>query len=101
MIGGGYCTGSGNVTALLGNGNGTFQVQRTILFGGAYAPIFPSIVDLNGDRKPDLIIADRSSGGSYLADVILGNGNGTFHALHTFPGQSDGSAGDRRGQARH
>lgn len=44
-----------------------------------------AIADVNGDGKPDLVIAE--SGNSWDLAVELGNGDGTFQApIHTYPG---------------
>jgi hypothetical protein len=71
--------GSGAVSVLLGNGNGTFQSQKTFQSGaGAYTV---AVADLNGDGKLDLAI---SNSGAHDVAVLLGNGNGTFAPAQTF-----------------
>ncbi len=64
---------------LLGNGNGTFQAQQTVAAG--IQPEFVTAADLNGDGKPDLIVANY---GSNSVGVLLGNGNGTFQTQQAF-----------------
>ena len=56
------------ISVLLGNGDATFQNQRTFPTGSAP---FKSLVvaDVNGDGKPDIIGA---------MGVMLGNGDGAF-----------------------
>ena len=57
----------------MGNGDGTFQAPQTF-----YAPLgLTSAVfgDVNGDGKPDLVVANRLQ---QQVSVLLGNGNGTF-----------------------
>jgi hypothetical protein len=74
-------TGTGNISILLGNGNGTFQAAVN------YAALNPdslNAVDLNGDGKLDLVEANWTNG----AVVLLGNGNGTFGAATTYPAGS-------------
>ena len=44
---------------LLGNGNGTFQPPLTY-GGGGLDPASIALVDLNGDKKPDLVVANWS-----------------------------------------
>ena len=60
----------------LGNGDGTF----TVLDAGL--PNVQSgstdIADLNGDSTSDLVLTGRDASGNVMADVYLGNGNGTF-----------------------
>jgi hypothetical protein len=47
------CTGSGSVSVLLGNGDGTFQ-QATAYSSGGYEPVSVAIADVNGDGIPIL-----------------------------------------------
>jgi hypothetical protein len=80
------CT-SGAVSVLLGNGNGTFQaaldypVQRY--------PLSVAASDVNGDGTLDLAVAneciDSSCDGS--VSVLLGNTNGTFQSVVSYPVQ--------------
>ena len=75
-------SGSGQVSVLLGNGDGTFQPPRT--YSSGYA-VSVAIGDLNGDGKPDLVVAN---GEGNSVTVLLGNGDGTFQ-----PAVSYGSGG--------
>jgi len=62
---------------LLGNGNGTFQAPLQYPVSGS--PV--AAADFNGDGKPDLVIS-----GSGVINILLGNGDGTFHAApYTYP----------------
>ena len=80
------CCGSDeNVGVLLGNGDGTFQPVVSYRSGGEYA-LTVVVADLNGDQKPDLVVANASSGS---VGVLLGNGDGTFQS-----GVSYGSGGN-------
>jgi hypothetical protein len=74
----------GVVSVLLGNGDGTFQPEVSYNWGG-YEPDWVAIADVNGDGRPDLVVA------SYCVDidgpcnsgnlgVMFGNGDGTFQA---------------------
>jgi hypothetical protein len=65
----------GDVSVLLGNGNGTFQAQQT--FAAGAGPISVAVSDLNGDGRPDLVVANEFNTPGTMS-VLLGNGNGTF-----------------------
>jgi hypothetical protein len=74
----------GSVGVLLGNGDGTFQTAVTYGSGGYYFPSV-AVADVNGDGKPDLVVANCSQGGGCggssgngVVGVLLGNGDGTF-----------------------
>jgi len=69
----GNCSADGSVGVLLGNGNGTFQPAVEYDSGGALA-ISLAIADVNGDRRPDLLVTNYY----YNLEVLLGNGDGTF-----------------------
>jgi len=88
----------GDVSLLLGNGNGTFQaaVSLTIASAGRTAPRprFVKVVDLNLDGKLDLAVANENTND---ISILLGNGNGTFQtAVHyaTDVGPSSIATGD-------
>ena len=85
---------------LLGNGNGTFQPAVNISTGAE--PYSVAVADVNGDGRPDLIVANL---GSNTVSVLLGNGNGTFQVPVNFASGNGpvllGSGGrQRRRQAR-
>jgi hypothetical protein len=65
----------GNVTVLLGKGDGTFTPGTTLQTGSI--PYSIAIADFNGDGKADLATADA---GSNTISVFLGKGDGTFAA---------------------
>lgn len=82
------CTSS-SVGVLLNKGDGTFQPVVTYDTGGHHA-FSVSVADVNDDGKPDLVVAigcanifDQCSDGS--VGVLLGNGDGTFQAVHNYP----------------
>ena len=76
------------MSVLLGNGNGTFQAQQT--FATDHGPISVALGDVNGDGKPDIVVANQNSN---AVSVLLGNGNGTFQAQQTFATGFDASLG--------
>jgi surface antigen len=77
------CT-DGGVGVLLGNGDGTFQTAIGFSSGGSN-PTSILISDVNGDGKPDVVVANEDSNS---VAVLLGNGDGTFQ-----PAVSYGSGG--------
>ena len=70
---------SGNVSVLLGNGDGSFQPAVSIPAAAGAQSV--AVGDFNGDGKPDLIVSTFSltTFQSNLL-VFLGNGDGTFQA---------------------
>ncbi len=75
--------GSGTVSILLGNGDGTFQSQQTYATGNSTFGI--AVGDVNGDGKPDLIVGNDGYTNNSIA-VLLGNGDGTFQAAQHVTG---------------
>jgi hypothetical protein len=89
-FGGGGCTGSpGGVAVLLGNGDGTFQSPVAYSSGGSEA-IAVAVADVNGDGKPDLLVANPCPAGycqgygDGVVGMLLGNGDGTFQSPVAF-----------------
>jgi hypothetical protein len=81
------CTTAGtNVGVLLGNGDGTFGTVAVYASGGLYADSI-AVADVNGDGKPDLIVANNCADGACTGGnlgVLLGNGDGTFQTAVTY-----------------
>jgi hypothetical protein len=79
----------GSVGVLIGNGDGTFQPVVSYYPGGGQTYAV-AVADLNGDSKPDLVIANAYEGrGSNSSDnnvlgVLLGSGDGTFHPVTSY-----------------
>lgn len=76
----------GSVGVLLGNDDGTFQ-KAVVTDSGGYFPNAMAVADVNGDGKPDVVLAETATESSAqgLATVLLGNGDGTFEAPMSFP----------------
>ena len=72
---------------LLGNGDGTFQAAVTYTTGGYYADSVAA-ADVNGDGKPDLLVANNAdnscAGNRGSVGDLLGNGDGTFQTSMSF-----------------
>jgi hypothetical protein len=62
---------SSDVSALLGNGDGTFQSGKTFVVGKA--PQALAVGDFNGDGNLDIVTADSGD-----ITLLFGKGNGTF-----------------------
>ena len=64
------------IAVMFGNGNGTFQAPSN-----QFPPILsnnPTLADINGDGKLDLLVQGSPEEGSPFLQVYLGNGDGTF-----------------------
>ena len=72
----------GNVTMLLGNGDGTFQVKSTTYTVGS-TPRSIVAGDFSSDGNLDLAVANYSYS-SGTVSVLLGNGDGTFQAQKSY-----------------
>jgi uncharacterized repeat protein (TIGR01451 family) len=72
--------GVGEVTVLLGHGDGTFQ-QVPLTFPAGDAPLGLATADVDGDQQADLITADA---GTDTVSVLLSNGNGTLQSPLSF-----------------
>jgi hypothetical protein len=77
----------GAVAVLIGNGNGTFQTAKSHASGGSYAKSVAA-GDLNGDGKPDLIVANECLSAADCSagnvGVLIGNGDGSFRAAQSY-----------------
>ena len=72
-------TGANTVSILMGNGNGTFQTQKTYQTGTT--PYGIAIGDLNGDGNEDIAVCNS---GDNTVSILLGNGDGTFQTQKTY-----------------
>ena len=78
----------GNVSILLGNGDGTFQSAHNIVAGKN--PVSIVVGDFNGDGRLDIAVANNGINiqGGWLpgnVSVLLGNGDGTFQDHVDYP----------------
>jgi hypothetical protein len=76
----------GSVGVLLGNGDGTFQAAVAYNSGGSGGASV-AVADVNGDGKPDLVVANKCDPGCLsggLVGVLLGKGLGTFKPVVGF-----------------
>src|SRR5207244_4474105 len=72
-------TGAGDVTVLLGNGNGTFQ--NAVNYAAGSRPVYVAVADLDGDGKQDLVVANEFTTNVL---VLLGNGDGSFQSAASY-----------------
>jgi hypothetical protein len=73
---------SGDVSVLLGRGDGTFEPQRR--YDATSAPFDVAVGDLNGDGVPDIVVVSSDQSGTATVAVLLGRGDGTFAPEMTF-----------------
>jgi hypothetical protein len=74
------------VSVLLGNSDGTLRPAVTYGSGGIVA-FSVAIRDVNGDGKPDLLVANGFGGPDFTTGavgVLLGNGNRTFQSAVSY-----------------
>ena len=71
---GGVSCPNGAVDVLEGNGDGTFRAAVEFCSGGS-TPLSVAVRDVNGDGKPDIVVANA---GSDNLGVLIGKGDGTF-----------------------
>jgi hypothetical protein len=72
---------SGEVSILLGNGNGTFQKALTF---PVQAPVALAAGDLDSDGNEDLVVIEYGGTGKSALDVFLGDGTGHFRKKATY-----------------
>jgi hypothetical protein len=71
-----------SATVLLGTGSGTFSQAAGSPYPVGANPMSVAIADVNGDTKPDLVIANHDDNN---VSVLLGNGGGSFSAATGSP----------------
>ena len=67
------CGAGGNAVVLLGEAGGTYRISSSFALGAG--PVSIALVDVNGDRHPDLVAVDRVD---KTLIVRLGLGDGNF-----------------------
>ena len=77
---------SGGIDVYLGRGDGTFQTPTSYAGPTGYAPISMVAADFNADGAIDLAVGWPT--GTQNLEILLGNGDGTFHsaAKYSFNG---------------
>lgn len=69
---------SGQVSVLLGNGDGTLQAAKVTTLS-VYAMQI-GVADFNGDHRADLVVGEFN--GTFALNLLLGKGDGTFQAAN-------------------
>lgn len=77
-------SGSGNISVLIGNGDGTYKPAVNFDAGMA-SPTSIEVADFNNDGIQDLAVWTLSGPIGSTLSILLGNGNGTFQMPKTIP----------------
>jgi uncharacterized protein YuzB (UPF0349 family) len=96
----GGCSAESGIGVFLGNGDGTFQPERTYKSGGLCAN-YLLVADVNEDGKPDVLVANGcGSDQGYCSQsidgviaVLRGNGDGSLEAAQTYDSGGVGPRG--------
>lgn len=75
--------GFGNVSILLGHGDGSFGPPAVFPVGDATQPVAMVVGNFNADTKPDLALVDYFQYANCVS-VLLGRGDGTFGKAKNF-----------------
>ena len=78
---------SDNVAVLLGTGTGSFGSVALYNTGNNSGPRSLAVADVNGDGRPDALVANNATtiSGNGAAGVLLGTGTGSFGPIATYP----------------
>ncbi len=102
--GDGTTTNPGNVSILLGKGDGTFQ--PAVEYAAGQSPNSIAVADFNGDGKLDLAVANQGIALQAIdgsVSILLGKGDGTFQAAVDYAAgkiPSSIAAGDFNGDGK-
>jgi Bacterial Ig-like domain (group 3)/FG-GAP-like repeat len=68
---------SARILIYLGKGDGSFESPKS--FAAGSSPKYMAVGDVNGDHNPDLIVSASTTTSAGFS-ILLGQGNGNFHA---------------------
>ncbi len=76
--------GQGNISVLLGNGDGTFR--NPVQYAAGVGTTSLTVADLDGDGNPDVVVAnsDTAHVTTGALNVFIGKGDGTFRTATTY-----------------
>ena len=73
----------GAVYVYLNDGSGGFR--PAVVYAASVTPNYVAVGDVNGDGKPDLVVATTDGNFVYYLAVLLNNGDGTFQPARLVP----------------
>jgi hypothetical protein len=74
---------NGSASVMPGNDDGTFQQATTYDSGGFHAGSI-ALADVNGDGRPDILVANAYMENAGSIGVLLANSDGTFQPVTTY-----------------
>jgi hypothetical protein len=89
VLGGVGANNVGEITVLLGKGDGTFEAPRYIPVNHSnqWGVTFVTTADINRDGNLDLAVISGNSGIDHELFILLGKGDGSFQVLPRLKGQ--------------
>lgn len=73
---------SNSISVLMNRNDGTGSFQNPLTYPAGLGPTCTAVADVNGDGKPDVVVADNGGG---TVSVLLNKGDGTLFSAVPYP----------------